>query len=87
MNDPFDWSHDISHIDQRQESLHTEAADHNEPESHFRDLCNYLTNMLKLWGLYLPVLHYSTQNQRLAECLMELVRMHQKDLDYRDKVQ
>ena len=64
MNDPFDWSNDISLI--RQESLRTEVVDHNEEESHFRDLWNYVTNIVKLWGLYLPMMNYTAQNQRLV---------------------
>lgn len=65
MSDPFDWSNDISLID-HQESLRTESADLHEAESHFRDLCNYVTNIAKLWGLYLPVLPYTATNQRLV---------------------
>jgi hypothetical protein len=40
-----------------------------------------------MWGLHFPLIQYSAQNQKIIDCMMELVRMHQKDMDYRDKVQ
>lgn len=62
------------------------GVDNSEIES-FNDLYQYASNVLNSWGMTLGILRHSVQNTKTVNCLSDLIRIRQKDLEFRSRTQ
>lgn len=71
-------------------SIHSSASSHfyeNADAESFNDLLQYVNSVLQSWGMTLGSMRHSAENNKTVNCLSDLIRIRQKDLEFRSRTQ